>query len=162
MNPSMASAVLVFSACAAQAGDLDAYGGIAADAATTAAALALPGIAEANPLGWVTVPLRIVMVEHAKTLPREQGQPLLDATQASGWGAAANNILAAMGAGGAAPLVGLAIGYAIWKSGEKEREFWRLCGVHRSMAPAMRCTFRPWANEEVVRLALDQRSAALH
>jgi hypothetical protein len=99
------------------------------------------------------------MVEHAKTLPREQAQPVFDAAQASGWGAAANNVFVLMGAGAAAPLVGIAVGYFVWTAGEKEREFWRLCGLYRNKAPEMRCNFSAWRKEDVIRVAVEPREA---
>lgn len=147
----------------AAAGEQEAYMGTTADAVTTGAALASPGIAEANPLGWATVPIRMAIIEHAKSLPREQGQPVMDAVSASGWGAAANNLLVLVGAGPAAPIAGMAIGYAVWKSGETEREFWRMCAVHKTMDPQVKCEFRAWKPEEVVRVAQElqaQRMAA--
>jgi hypothetical protein len=147
----------------AAAGEQEAYVGVAADAVSTGAALATPGLAEANPLGWATVPLRMAIIEHAKSLPREKGQPMMDAVSASGWGAAANNLLVLAGASAAAPLAGLAVGYAVWKSGETEREFWRMCAVHKSMDPQVKCEFRAWKADEVVRMAQEyqaQRVAA--
>jgi hypothetical protein len=130
---------------AQQADAKEAYGGLAADAISTAVGLSLPGVVEMNPLGWAALPLRILAIEHAKTLPREQAQPILDGTKAAGWGAAANNLLVLAGAGPAAPLVGLAVGIAIWKSGEDERNFWQACAVHRADNPNLKCEFKTLA-----------------
>ena len=141
---------------AAVAGEQEAYVGTAADAATTGAALAMPGFGEANPLGWMTVPIRMAMIERAKALPREEGQPLMDAVSASSWGATANNLLMLAGASAAAPVVGIAVGYAVWKKGETEREFWRMCAVHKQFDPKLQCQFRAWKPEEVVRVAQEQ------
>lgn len=149
MKKQLLAAALALAAASAHADDTQAYTAVAADAATTAAALATPGIIEANPLGWATVPIRLAIVQHAKTLPREQGQPLMDATSAGGWGAAANNLLVLAGAGPAAPVVGLAVAFAVWKSGENEREFWRLCAMHKEMDPNVQCNFRPWTRDEL-------------
>lgn len=114
----------------AMASEQDAYTGVAVDAATSAAAIGAGGL-EVNPLGFATIPLRIGVMEYAKTLPREESQPLMDAITASGWGAAANNLLVLAGAGVVAPLFGIVVGYTIWEHGETEREFWRLCAIHQ-------------------------------
>ena len=144
MNKQLVTAALSLAfASGAAAGAPDAYGGIAADAITTGLALSGPGIVETNPLGWATVPIRLAVMEHAKSLPREQGQPIMDALSAGGWGAAINNLLVLAGTGPAAPVVGLAVGYAVWKQGEREREFWQLCAVHRTMDPGVKCEFKP-------------------
>ena len=153
-------------ATAVHAGEQEAYSGIAADAVTTGISLGVPGVVETNPLGWATLPIRLAITEHAKTLPREEGQPIMDAMSASGWGAAASNLLVLAGAGPVAPLVGVAVGYAVWKSGETEREFWRMCAVHKTMDPGVQCRFRAWKPEEVVQLAQEQQqlraAAATH
>src|SRR5438105_10376786 len=150
MMKKLAAAALSLAAVSmAQAGEQDALLGIAADAATTGAALAIPGIAESNPLGWATIPIRLAIIQHAKTLPREEGQPLMDATSATGWGAAANNLLVLAGASPVAPIIGVVVGYAIWKSGAPEREFWQMCAVHRKMDSRTKCEFRPWKADEV-------------
>ena len=151
MKKQLATATLALAfASGAAAGAPDAYGAIAADAVTTGIALSTPGIVETNPLGWATVPIRLAVMEHAKSLPREQGQPLMDALSAGGWGAAINNLLVLAGTGAAGPVVGLAVGYAVWKSGETEREFWQLCAVHKSLDPGVKCQFKPLRNEVVV------------
>jgi hypothetical protein len=158
MIKQLAVATLAIAAASiVHAGEEQAYTGVAADAATTGAALATPGIAEMNPLGWATVPLRVAAIQYAKTLPREEGQPVMDAVSASGWGAAANNLLVLAGASAAAPVVGLAIGYAVWKSGEEEREFWEACAVHKQMDPNVKCEYKPWTREDVVRIAQQQQ-----
>ena len=134
-------------ASGAAAGESHAYGGIAADAITTGIALSVPGIVETNPLGWATVPIRLAIMEHAKSLPREQGQPIMDALAAGGWGAAVSNLLVLAGTGAAAPVVGLAVGYAVWKQGEQEREFWQICAMHRAMDANVKCQFKPWRGD---------------
>jgi hypothetical protein len=142
---------ILFAACIAHADD-QVPSGVAADAASTAAGLA-QGASEANPLGLVTVPIRLVIHEHTKTMPREDAQPINDALNATGWGAAAYNLLFLAGAGPAAPVAGLAVVYSIWKSGETEREFWHLCAVHKQMDPSVKCAFKAWTPEDVNRLA---------
>lgn len=139
----------------AQAGEVGAYGGIAADAVSTGLALAAPGIVEANPLGWVTIPIRLAMMQYAKSLPREEGQPVMDTVSAGGWGAAMNNLAVLAGAGAAAPVLGIVVGYAVWKSGEKERDFWTTCAVNKLVEPDVECRFKPRDSEEMTRLALD-------
>jgi hypothetical protein len=143
---------------AAAAGEQEAYVGTAADAATTGAALATPGLAETNPLGWATVPIRMALIEHAKTLPREEGQPVIDAVSASSWGATANNLLMLAGAGTVAPVIGIAVGYAMWKKGETEREFWHMCALHQKLDPGVKCQFRAWKADEVIRVAQEQQA----
>jgi len=160
MKHVFAAGLLTLVAATALAGEQDAYSGVAADAASTAASLSAPGIAEVNPLGWATIPVRLAVVEHAKTLPRDQGQPVVDAVSASGWGAAANNLLVLVGAGAAAPLIGVVVGYAVWKSGGTEREFWRVCAVYKQLDPPVQCSFKPWKAEDVMRVA--QAPAHVH
>jgi hypothetical protein len=144
MRKQFAAAILSLAALqCAHAGEQDAYSGIAADAATTGLALSAPGLAEANPMGWATVPLRLMMVQYAKSLPREQGQPIMDATAAVGWAAAANNLLALAGASVAGPLVAVAVGYSMWKKGEPEREFWAICAEQRKIHPNLKCNYQP-------------------
>jgi len=152
----IAAALALAAVSFAHAGEQEATLGVAADAATTAASLATPGLAETNPLGWATLPIRLAIIEHAKTLPREEAQPLVDMTSASGWGAAANNLMALAGAAGpAAPIVGMAVAYAVWKKGETEREFWKMCAVHKQFNPATKCEFRAWKRDEVIQVAQD-------
>ena len=151
MNKQLVTAALSLAiASTAAAGESPAYGGIAADAITTGIALSVPGIVETNPLGWATVPIRLAVMEHAKSLPREEGQPIMDALSAGGWGAAVNNLLVLAGTGAAGPVVGLVVGYAVWKSGAQEREFWQMCAVHRTKDANVKCEFKPWRGEQQV------------
>ena len=151
MKKQLVTAALSFAiASSTAAGESPAYGGIAADAITTGIALSVPGIVEMNPLGWATVPIRLAVMEHAKRLPREEGQPIMDAISAGGWGAAVNNLLVLAGTGAAAPVVGLAVGYAVWKQGEQEREFWQICAMHRAADPGVKCEFKPWQGDAQV------------
>lgn len=139
----IAAAVALTFASAVHAGEAESYGGVAADAVSTGLALTVPGAVETNPLGWATVPIRMAVLQHAKRLPREEGQPLMDSVSATSWGAAANNLLVLAGAGPAAPVVGIVVGMAVWKSGETERQFWRMCALHRSRDAATKCEFKP-------------------
>jgi len=121
---------------------------IAADAASTAAGLAA-GAAEANPIGWATIPLRLFALEYAKTLPKEEGVQIEHVISAGGWGAAANNvcIVGAILTGGAlaplCPMVGMATGLHLWTQGQGEREFWAICAQERIYwgNPDMTCTY---------------------
>ena len=113
--------------CGTSQAQTQAYSGIAADGVSTAIGLAR-GAVELNPLGWATIPLRIGMVEYAKTLPREQGQPIIDATAAIGWGAALSNIVA--------PGVGLMVGLILWQQGSEERAFLDACARHKRVLPS--------------------------
>jgi hypothetical protein len=121
----------------AQAG---AYGGIAADAVTTSLATQVPGVVEANPLGLATVPIRLALIEHTKSLPPEQAKPVLDAITASSIGVSVNNLLILAGVG-AAPVVGLIVGMTLWDRGAEEREFWFMCAEQRRDQPQLTCRY---------------------
>jgi hypothetical protein len=118
---------------------------VAADAATTASALSVvPGAAEANPLGWATVPIRLAIIQHALHQPIAEGIQTIHHVQAASWGAAANNALIVLGA--ATPLSlagGAAVWYAVWKSGENEREFWQICAALRAENRGLACAYTP-------------------
>jgi len=111
------------------------YSAVAADAATTATGLSMAGVAEMNPLGWATVPLRIAVIERAKTMPIEHGTPVLHMTSAVGWGAATNNLLVMAGAGPLSIVAGIVVGIGVWQDGERERQFWSNCAQHRKLEP---------------------------
>jgi hypothetical protein len=117
------------------------YSAVAADAATTATGLSIAAdtagrkIIEGNPLGWWTVPIRIAIIEHAKTMPIEEGTPVLHMTSAVGWGAAANNLLVMAGVGPFALAAGVMVAIGIWADGENERNFWENCATHRRLEP---------------------------
>lgn len=134
---------LILSGCASLDNRQHAYVGVAADGVSTAIALSAPNIVEANPLGWWTLPLRIGIIEYAKTLPPHEGVPVLHATEAVGWGAAVNNLLVFAGVQ-AAPVIGLAVGLYLWHQGSDEREFMRACAVQRELAgKALVCDWKP-------------------
>jgi hypothetical protein len=111
------------------------YSAVAADAATTATGLSMAGIAEANPLGWATIPLRVAIIEEAKTMPIEEGTPVLHLISAQGWALAVNNLLVMAGAGPFSLAAGLMVGIGIWAGGEDERLFWQNCSTHRRLEP---------------------------
>jgi hypothetical protein len=110
---------------------------VAADAATTAAALSsVPGAVEANPAGWLTIPIRLALIEHAKHQPIAEGLPIIHGVTAASWGAAASNTLVLFGA--TVPIsapVGVAVWWAVWKHGADEREFWHICDHVRKQDP---------------------------
>src|SRR5689334_1203912 len=160
MFKKLGAAALVSLAVSATAfaGEVEGYTGIAADAVTTGIALSTPGIVETNPLGWATIPIRLGIMQYAKTLPRHEGQPVMDAVSASGWGAAASNLGVLAGIGAAAPVIGIAVGYAVWKAGEPEREFLTACAAHNLIEPGVTCEFKPWSAEDVVRIAQEMHA----
>jgi hypothetical protein len=119
------------------------YDALAADAATTAGALAAGGV-ELNPLGWWTVPIRLGILESAKSLPDQDRVMVHHGMNATGYGAAANNLLVFMGSAGA-PVFGLMVGLGIWAGGRDEREFFQICARERVYwgNPSMTCAFTP-------------------
>jgi hypothetical protein len=135
-----AALITLAAASTAHAGETEAYTGIAADAVSTGVALSASGVVEMNPLGWATIPIRLAMVQYAKSLPEEEGQPMMQSISAAGWGAAANNLLILAGAStAAAPVLGLAVTYAMWKKGAPEREFWAICAAQKKVHPQLKC-----------------------
>ena len=135
----------------AQGAQEQAVGGVVADALTTAVGLAA-GAAELNPIGPVlAVGVKVVWLQHAKTLPDTE-RPAAYAAAAAWWqGAAANNlcIAASVLSGGAfAPAcvaLGVAWGMKTWKDTEAERDFWEGCALLRVYAqdPQMACVYTP-------------------
>jgi hypothetical protein len=67
----------------ARAGETEAYTGIAADAVSTGLALSASGVVEMNPMGWATIPIRLAMVQYAKSLPEEEGRPMMQSISAA-------------------------------------------------------------------------------
>lgn len=117
---------------------------IAADAATTAIGLS-HGFVEANPIGLVGIPLRLAATQYARTLPEQEGQPILDAVDSASWGAAAANLLTLAGAGPAGLVVGVVIAGKLWADGAEKREFLIACAVHRQVIPeaaALPCVYQ--------------------
>ena len=123
-------------------GPVHADAGVAADAVTTGIALSATGVVETNPIGLATVPIRLVVIEHAKTLPPEEGTPILHAINATSWGAAANNLLV-LAKISAAPLVGVLVTFILWNQGKEEREFAQLCALHKQIeGKNLTCVYR--------------------
>ena len=109
------------------------YSGITADGASTAYALS-KGATELNPLGYATIPLRLSLVSYAKTLPAEQGKPIIQATNSFGWGAAIWNLTFN-------PIFGIGMAYILWSQDAKEREFYDLCARYKT--PEQKCVWIP-------------------
>lgn len=118
----------------------------ALDVLTTAAGLAM-GAAEANPLGLLTLPGKLIALEHAKTLPTGEREHALSVISAVWRGAAANNlcIVVAIATGGAfgpaCAVAGLAVALREWESTAIERQFWAVCAWHRQTQPDLKCTY---------------------
>jgi hypothetical protein len=123
-------------------------GALAADAAdcvTTGAALAF-GLSEVNPLGPVaSCALKGIATAIADTQPEPARTQALHAQSSLYAGAAANNLMALAGAGSASPVFGVMLAVGLWASGQEEREFMRLCDVHRQLAHdnTLRCNYTP-------------------
>ena len=116
------------------------------DVASTAAGLAA-GAVEANPLGLITIPVKIGALAYADGLPTGERETTQAAVAAIWTGAAANNwcVLAVIASGGsAAPaclVVGLIVGLRVWQGSAMEREFWLICARERAELPGLVCTY---------------------
>lgn len=103
----------------AQSEKEQAIAGQSADVATTAIGLAL-GAAEANPLGVLTLGVKLVAAHQIEQAPVEEQPALWKTYGAFGWGATANNIciLLVMASGGVGgiicPFLGLAVGLGVY------------------------------------------------
>ncbi|MES2634072.1 MAG: hypothetical protein V4669_13945 [Pseudomonadota bacterium] len=113
---------------------------VGADGVSTAYALARGG-KEVGPTGWWGIPLRWGIVEHAKKLPPEEGEPIIDLTDASSWGYALGNTLIAFGPGGW--IAAYALGGVIYERAQIERQFMRHCEAHKAAVgqPGLVCMF---------------------
>lgn len=117
-----------------------------AGTAASAAGLAL-GAAEANPLGLLTLPGKLIALEHAKTLPTGEREHALSVISSVWRGAAANNlcVVVAIATGGtfgpACAVAGLAVALREWESAAIERQFWAVCAWHRQTQPDLKCTY---------------------
>lgn len=118
----------------------------AADVATTGIGLAL-GAAEANPLGLLTIPGKLIALEYANSLPTGEREYALSAISSMWTGAAVNNlcvIAAVLSCGAFAPaclIVGAAVGMQRWDAGAQERLFWAICARERESNPRLTCEF---------------------
>ena len=109
--------VLCLSGCAQ-------YGGVAADAATTAVGLHR-GATELNPIGWWGVPLRIAIIGNSD-------RPVGMAVDAFSWGAAISNL--------SNPVLGIAAAAWQWSIGAEERAFLNACNATKT--PEQTCVYR--------------------
>jgi hypothetical protein len=107
------------------------------------------GAAEANPLGFASMLLKIPLLAHVKTLPQDE-QAEWHATYGAIWGGAAANNICIVGAiltGGVlapvCPFVGIAWGMNKWNASATERELWAICRAERAYwgNPNMTCDF---------------------
>ena len=62
------------------------------DVATTAVGIAEFGMVEANPMGYVALPLKVLVNEQAELLVQEECNNVKRALSTAGWGAASANI----------------------------------------------------------------------
>ena len=118
----------------------------ALDVLTTAAGLAM-GAAEANPVGLLTLPGKLIALDYAQGLPTGEREHALSVISAVWRGAAANNlcIVVAIATGGAfgpaCAVAGLAVALREWESTAIERQFWAVCAWHRQTQPDLKCTY---------------------
>ena len=142
--------VLLLSGCAH--GERSAVTGQVTDVATTAVGLGISGVAEANPLGLLILPAKIIAHHRISLAPDEIQPGLWGIYGAVGWGASANNvcvIASVLSAGGfslACPVVGLVTGLGYWRAGKSEREratFVALCEREKLTHPDLVCSYTP-------------------
>jgi len=118
----------------------------AADVATTGIGLAL-GAAEMNPVGLLTLPAKLAMIQHAEGLPTGEREYALSAISSMWTGAAANNlcVVAAILSGGtfapACLVIGAAVGMQRWDAAADERLFWAICADEKTRNPRLTCEF---------------------
>lgn len=118
----------------------------AADVATTGIGLAL-GAAEANPIGLLTMPAKLIALDYANSLPTGDREYALSLFGSLWTGAAANNlcVIAAIVTGGAfAPAcigIGIAVASAKWQAEANERLFWAICASEKKINPRLTCEF---------------------
>ena len=103
------------------------------------------GASEANPIGLLTIPLKVVAISHADNLPEgeKQVQHLILTTI---WkGATINNLCAipvVLSGGSFTPIcliLGGIIGYNDWVSTQEQRTFWLLCKEMKKENQRLEC-----------------------
>jgi hypothetical protein len=124
----------------------DAIVGAAADCLTTGAALTLGAgvLTEANPIGAVaSCAIKPIAVYIADQQPEPQRTTILHAHGAISSGAAANNfaLLLAPKLGPYAAGIGLIVAAALWKRGEREREYMAICADQRKQFANLTCHY---------------------
>lgn len=117
-----------------------------ADIGSTVAGLAL-GAAEMNPVGVLTLPMKLLALQHAEALPMGEREYALSAISSMWTGAAANNlciVAAILTSGAFAPaciIFGTAIGMQRWEAGANERLFWAICADEKTRNPNLTCEY---------------------
>lgn len=117
-----------------------------ADVASTGAALAL-GAAEANPLGLLSIPMKLAAIKYAEGLDDGDKQTAQSVISSMWRGAAANNVCVIMSivtGGTFAPvcaIAGFAVAWHEWQSSEIERQFWMVCANEKQSNPELKCTY---------------------
>ncbi len=120
--------------------------GIVADGISSGIASTVPGLTEANPLGLLVFPIKLGIVSYAKTLPPEEGIPLIRGINSTSWGGAANNLCIALTLNPACLLLGITVGGTLWMKSSDEREFYSACAAHKRLVPSdssLKCVYTP-------------------
>jgi len=131
---------ILLSGCASMPPDKQAvYAAHGADIASTAVGLAA-GAAEANPLGVLLIPVKVILTENCDRQPEPARTGCLHAVEAVAWSATANNIAWLVNPV-VAPFVGLIAGISKWQQGAPMRDFMAACAVHRELTknPHLKC-----------------------
>lgn len=132
-----------------QVGESQAVNGQIADVGSTGIGL-LMGAAEANPLGIITLGIKVAAYQQIKEAPPAEQPRLWGMYGAFGWGAAANNlcIIGTIASGGAfaalCPVLGVAAGMGVWNTNEAERDratFDAMCRDAQAANPDLSCTY---------------------
>lgn len=130
-------------------GERQAVNGQIADVGSTGVGL-LMGAAEANPLGIITLGIKVAAYQQIKQAPPVEQPRMWGMYGAFGWGAAANNlcIIGTIASGGAfaalCPVLGIAAGMGVWNGGEAERDratFDAMCQEAQASNPSLTCTY---------------------
>lgn len=125
-----------------------AINGQVADLSSTAIALSVPGLVEANPLGILVVPAKYAAFKYAETLPISQQIIWHRNLSAFGWGAAISNIctvsVALSGGASAIPCLFLGLSSGIYdynktKPKSDKEEFDRFCVYGKKKDPNLTC-----------------------
>lgn len=118
------------------------------DTASTGVAVLLGGV-EANPIGLLTIPAKLVALEYANALPDGEREIALSGQAAMWTGAAGHNVCVIVGLlGGPASTLGcVAVGVAVtvqqWFATAAYREFHARCEEYKAhVGGSFRCVFR--------------------
>lgn len=148
---SLLAAVLLLAAGAAFAdARADAIAAGALDCFTTGEAIAgasAHAFHELNPIGALEAcALKIPAIAIADRLPEPDRTTALHAQRALWDGVGAHNLALIAGASSSAATgAGIVIAIVLWERGSEEREFFRLCAIHRQLAhdESLRCIYTP-------------------